>query len=136
MLGSSFLVSSIWPTSQGREHTVSAKKSNDPFFWTLFGAGGALSAMLIPAFLFLFGIATPLGWVEGPAYESVKMVLLHPLARIVAFFLVSLSLFHGAHRFRFTLYDGLQLKHLFQLIAVICYGGALAGSIVTGYILW
>ena len=115
---------------------MSVKKSNDPFFWTLFGAGGALSALLIPAFLFLVGIATPLGWVEGPAYVSVKMVLLHPLARIVAFFLVSLSLFHWAHRFRFTLYDGLQLKHLFQLIAVICYGGALLGSVVTGYILW
>ena len=115
---------------------MSVKKSNDPFFWTLFGAGGALSALLIPAFLFLIGIATPLGWVEGPAYASVKMVLLHPLARIVAFFLVSLSLFHWAHRFRFTLYDGLQLKHLFQLIAVICYGSALLGSVVTGYILW
>ena len=115
---------------------MSAKRSNDPFFWSLFGAGGALSAMLVPIFLLLVGIATPLGWVEGPAYENVKTVLLHPIARIFTFFLVSLSLFHWAHRFRFTLYDGLQLKHLFQLIAVICYGGALAGSIVTGYILW
>ena len=115
---------------------MSVKKSNDPFFWTLFGAGGALSALVIPAFLFTVGIANPLGWVEGPAYSSVQTVLLHPLARIVVFFLVSLSLFHWAHRFRFTLYDGLQLKHLFQLIAVICYGGALVGSVVTGYILW
>ena len=113
-----------------------AKKSNDPFFWSLFGAGGALSALILPAFLFLVGVATPLGWVDGPSYESLKMVLLHPLGRIVSFFLVSLSLFHWAHRFRFTLYDGLQLKHLFQLIAVICYGGALAGSVVAGYILW
>ena len=115
---------------------MSVKKSNDPFFWTLFGAGGALSALLIPSLLFLVGVATPLGWVEGPAYDSVKTVLLHPLVRTAAFFLVSLSLFHWAHRFRFTLYDGLQLKHLFQLIAVICYGGALVGSVVTGYILW
>ena len=115
---------------------MSAKKSNDPFFWSLFGAGGALSALLIPVFLFLVGIATPVGWVEGPAYETTQMVMLHPLVRIAAFFLVSLSLFHWAHRFRFTLYDGLQLKHLFNLIAVICYGGALVGSTITGYILW
>ena len=114
---------------------MSAKKSNDPFFWSLFGAGGALSAMLIPAFLFLVGIATPLGWIDGPSY-AVKMGLLHPVTRIVSFFVVSLSLFHWAHRFRFTLYDGLQLKHLFQLIAVICYGVALVGSLITGYILW
>ena len=95
-----------------------------------------MSALLIPAFLFLFGIVTPLGWIEGPAYGSMQMVMLHPLARLVSFFLVSLSLFHWAHRFRFTLYDGLQLKHLFQLIAVVCYGGALVGSVITGYILW
>lgn len=115
---------------------MSAKKSNDPFFWSLFGAGGALSAMFIPAFLFLVGIATPLGWIDGPSHEAVKTVLLHPLTRIVSFFIVSLSLFHWAHRFRFTLYDGLQLKHLFHLIAVICYGVALVGSLITGYILW
>ena len=115
---------------------MSAKKSNDPFFWSLFGAGGALSAMLIPAFLFLVGIATPLGWIDGPTPEKVEIFLLHPLTRIVSFFIVSLSLFHWAHRFRFTLYDGLQLKHLFHLIAVICYGVALVGSLITGYILW
>jgi fumarate reductase subunit D len=38
-------------------------------------------------------------------------------------------LFHGAHRFRFTLYDGLQLRMLATPIAVLCYGGALLGSV-------
>ena len=114
---------------------MSAKKSIDPFFWSLFGAGGALSAMLIPAFLFLIGIATPLGWVEPPSFESIQTVLLHPIARLVTVSLVSLSLFHWAHRFRFTLYDALQLKHLFQLVAVLSYGGALVGSVITAYVL-
>jgi fumarate reductase subunit D len=62
--------------------------------------------------------------------------MLHPIARFAAFVLISLSLFHWAHRFRFTLYDGLQLKHLFQLIAIICYGGAIAGSLTAAYVLW
>ena len=112
------------------------KKSNDPFWWSLFGAGGALSAMLVPVLMFLTGIATPLGWVEGPDFESVRSVMLHPLVKLLVFALVSLSFFHWAHRFRFTLYDGLQLKHLFQLIAVICYGGAILGSVVAGYVVW
>ena len=112
------------------------KKSNDPFWWTLFGAGGVMTAMLVPMLLFLIGVATPLGWIEGPSYAAVSQVMLHPLTKIAAFFLISLSLFHWAHRFRFTLYDGLQLKHLFQLIAVICYAAAGAGSLVAAYVIW
>ena len=112
------------------------KKSNDPFWWTLFGAGGAMTAMLVPMLLFLTGVATPLGGIEGPSYAAVSQVMLHPLTKIAAFFLISLSLFHWAHRFRFTLYDGLQLKHLFQLIAVICYGAAVAGSLVAASVIW
>jgi fumarate reductase subunit D len=37
-------------------------------------------------------------------------------------------LFHAAHRFRFTLYDGLQLRGFAKPIAVLCYGAALVGS--------
>ena len=36
-------------------------------------------------------------------------------------------LVHAAHRFRYTLYDGLQLKWKW-LIAVLCYGGAIFGA--------
>ena len=60
----------------------------------------------------------------------------HPLVRLILFGLCSLPLFHGAHRFRFTLYDGLQIKHLNELIAVFCYGSAIVGTILAGYILW
>ena len=34
-----------------------------------------------------------------------------------------LMLVHAAHRFRYTLYDGLQVKHKL-LVAMLCYGGA------------
>jgi len=58
-----------------------------------------------------------------------------PLVRLYLFVLCSLSLFHWAHRFRFTLYDGLQIKHLNELVFVCCYGTALAGTIVPAYLL-
>jgi fumarate reductase subunit D len=60
----------------------------------------------------------------------------HPLARLYLFVVISLPLFHWAHRFRYTLYDGLSLKHLTPLIVVVCYGGALLGTAMVAYTLW
>jgi fumarate reductase subunit D len=36
-------------------------------------------------------------------------------------------LVHSAHRFRYTLYDGLQVKRKVT-VAVLCYGAAFVGS--------
>ena len=113
-----------------------AKRSNEPFLWLLFSAGGMLSALLIPVVLFLYGLAFPLGWLEAPSYEFVHRLLTHPVTRLYLFILISLPLFHWAHRFRYTLYDGLQLKHLTVLIAVLCYGAALVGTAMAAYLLW
>ena len=60
----------------------------------------------------------------------------HPLTRLYLFVLISLPLFHWAHRFRYTLYDGLQVKHLTALIVVLCYGTALVGTALAAYTLW
>ncbi len=113
-----------------------AKRSNEPFLWSLFSSGGMIAALMVPVLLFLFGLAFPLGWIEAPGYRSLLKLAAHPLARLALFAVCSLALFHGAHRFRFTLYDGLQIKHLNELIAVFCYGGALAGTALAAYILW
>ena len=108
----------------------------EPFLWMLFSAGGVLSALMMPMLLFLFGIAFPLGWLSPPSHAHLLAVLGHPLTRLTLFFLCVFSLFHWAHRFRFTLYDGLQIKHLNELIRVVCYGGVLAGTVAAGYLLW
>ena len=107
-----------------------------PFLWTLFSAGGTVAALLFPAHLFLTGLAFPLGWLDAPTYDSIHALVKHPSTRLYLFLLISLPLFHWAHRFRYTLYDGLQLYHLTNFIAVICYGAALIGSVVTAYVLY
>ena len=112
------------------------KRSNEPFLWMLFSTGGVVAAMLIPIHLFLFGVAFPLRWLDGPSYQSLLTLLRHPLTRLYLFVLCSLPLFHWAHRFRYTLYDGLQIKHLNELINTFCYGGAILGTAVAGYLLW
>jgi fumarate reductase subunit D len=106
-----------------------------PFLWTLFSAGGTVAALLYPMHFFLTGLAIPMGWVRDPGYVALHGLAVHPLARLYLFVLISLPLFHWAHRFRYTLYDGLQLKHLTALIAVLCYGTAFIGSVTAGYTL-
>jgi fumarate reductase subunit D len=58
------------------------------------------------------------------------------IVRSFLFVLISTALFHWAHRFRYTLYDGLQLEHLYGMIAAICYGGATILTALAAYILW
>jgi fumarate reductase subunit D len=112
------------------------KRSNEPFLWMLFSAGGTVAALLIPVLLFLYGLAFPLGWLAPPSYERTLALVGWPFMRLGLFTLCFLSLFHWAHRFRYTLYDGLQIKHLNEVIFVFCYGGAVVGTVLAGYLLW
>ena len=112
------------------------KRSYVAFFWALFSAGGVVAAFLLPVHIFLFGLAFPLGWIAAPSYESLFDLLQSPLTRIYLLVLCVLSLFHWAHRFRYTLYDGAQIKHLNEVIAVLTYGSAAAGSAWAVYLLW
>ena len=107
-----------------------------PLLWLLFSAGGTVAALLFPVHLFLTGLAFPLGWIEAPSYDYLRGLLRHPATRLYLLVLISLPLFHWAHRFRYTLYDGLQLKHLTELIAALCYGTAVAGTAMAAYTLW
>jgi fumarate reductase subunit D len=112
------------------------KRQAEPGLWLLFSAGGVLSAMLMPVLLFLFGLAFPLGWLSAPSHADLLAVIRHPIARLALFALCMLSLFHWAHRFRYTLYDGLQIKHLNEMVAILCYGTAIVGSVAAAYLMW
>ena|SRR5436309_2933448 len=112
------------------------RRSFVPFFWTLFSAGGVVAAFLIPIHLLLFGLAFPLGWLDPPSHQKLLALARLPLVRLYLFVLCSLPLFHWAHRFRYTLYDGLQVRHLNELIVLGTYGGATVGTLVAAYLLW
>ena len=105
------------------------KRSNEPFWWALFGAGGVVAALCFPVLLFLTGVAFPLGWLPTPNYDSIYALFENPLVRLAILAILSLSAFHWAHRFRFTLYDGLLIKHLNAPVAFICYGCAVAFTV-------
>jgi len=113
-----------------------ARRPIEPLLWLLFSTGGVLAALGLPILVLLFGLAFPLGWLSPPDHDQISSLLRQPVTRVGLFVLCALSLVHAGHRFRFTLYDGLQIKHLNELVALLCYGGAIVGSVAAGYLLW
>jgi fumarate reductase subunit D len=107
----------------------------EPLVWLMFSAGGVAAAVFLPSLIFLFGLGFPLGWIDPPDHEHLLAVLTHPLTFVVLLGLVVLMLVHSAHRFRYTLYDGLQIK-MKRTVAVLCYGAAVVGSVATLVVLW
>jgi fumarate reductase subunit D len=55
--------------------------------------------------------------------------------KVYLFVLITLPLYHWAHRFYFTLND-IGLKVIRKPVAVVCYGGAVAGTVVTLWVLF
>lgn len=106
----------------------------EPFLWLLFSAGGVAAAVFLPIFAVLFGLAIPLGWVDRPEHDHLLHILATPIAFVGLLGLFVLMLVHSAHRFRFTLYDGLQIKWK-RTVATLCYGGAFLGAVLSFVVL-
>jgi fumarate reductase subunit D len=104
-----------------------------PLVWLTFSGGGVIAAVFLPVLVLLFAFALPFGWVD-PSYAHIEALVDNPITRIVLFLLFVPMLVHAAHRFRYTLYDGLQIKAKF-LVAVACYGGAMALAALAFYVL-
>ena len=110
------------------------KARGEPFVWLLFSAGGVAAAMVLPALAFLFVFAIPFGWVDRPDYDHMVTILATPIAFVGLLGAFVVMLVHSAHRFRYTLYDGLQVKYR-RTVAGVCYGGAVLGAILSFVVL-
>ena len=107
----------------------STNKNIEPLWWGLFSAGGVVAAFLVPIHILIFGFAVPLGWIvdTGELFH-------HWLVRIYLFALIALPLYHWSHRFYFTVND-MRLGVPRGPLAVLCYGGAIAGTVMTLWVL-
>ena len=102
------------------------KRSNKPIFWSLFGAGGMLSALFGPMLVFITGLAVPTGFLlpkDVMSYEHALALAHHPLGKLALLAVISLFLFHGMHRMYHSLHDlgvhvGPGRKALFHGIAI------------------
>jgi fumarate reductase subunit D len=100
-------------------------KSNEPLVWAPFFAGAGLSALLMPVLI----IITLVAGYGGLDANDLHALLANWFVRLVLFILISLSLFHAVHRIRYILVD-LGLKAAKGLIAAVCYGSAMVGSVL------
>jgi fumarate reductase subunit D len=92
----------------------------EPLRWLLFGAGGVLGALLLPAIALVVGVLGPIGAVDltsiGPAAVGGWGLAM----RLAVHALVALLLFHAGHRIHHGLHD-LKLPRGWASRAV-CYG--------------
>jgi fumarate reductase subunit D len=112
------------------------KRSNEPIFWSLFGAGGMLSALVAPILIFITGIIAPIGlWMppDALAYSRVLEFAHHWLGILIVLAVISLFLFHAVHRIYHGLHD--LGVHAGTGAMVSAYGSALLGTLIAAYLL-
>ena len=110
-------------------HAQSGEETSEALWWSLFGAGGVVAAMLTPAHVLLQNLLGAAGLPVATArYERARTLSANPLVRAYFFALTVLPLFHWAHRFRYVLID-LGVKGARRPIAALCYGTAIAGAL-------
>lgn len=104
-------------------------KSNKPIFWSLFAAGGTLAAFLAPALVLVFLMAS-LGQVPSLlSYERFHAFAAGWFGKLCLLGIITLFLWHAAHRLRVTLHDfGLRMD---ELVAWVVYLTAAAGTVLS-----
>lgn len=105
------------------------KRSNEPVFWLLFGAGGMLAALIGAALVFVLVFAVPLGLMpaEALSYATMHAFAQHWLAKVFLFVVVSLFFWHAVHRIFHSLHDiGI---HAGRGARLLVYGSALACTV-------
>jgi fumarate reductase subunit D len=90
-----------------------------------------IGALCVPALIVITGFLLPLLFRNDAS--SAQRLIHHPLTRLSLFVVISLSLFHWAHRFRYILFD-LGLKASRTAVAAACYGAAIVGTVVAAVI--
>jgi fumarate reductase subunit D len=105
------------------------------FWWFAFANGGLVAAIFLPVHILVQGILGPLGVpVVDQHYDSFAAVLANPIVKLYLFVIISLPLFHWAHRMRFLLIDlGLTMGQ--RALKYVLYGLAIVGTLLTAYIL-
>lgn len=101
----------------------------EPFIWLLFGAGFMVGSLLLPAWVLVVGIAQPLGWTHGLAFDRAHMLAANPLGRLVLLALIVLPLWNGANHLRHFLID-LGGYERDGAVAPVLYAGAALLSLV------
>lgn len=109
-------------------------KSNKAFFWSLFAAGGTLAAFLAPVLISLFLLVTLGHTPDLLSYDKLHAFAAHWLSKLFLFVVISLFLWHAAHRLRVTLHD-FGLRQDFMVATVVYIGAAVGTALAVLYLI-
>jgi len=125
------------PPLRGRRTFVVYLPGLEPIFWALFSAGGFVAAILIPVHVAILGVAFGAGWLPkgALAYQRILDLVRHPVTKLYLWALISLPLYHWAHRFRFAIHHQFGIHGWKRLVALATYGSAVAGTILGAWVL-
>ena len=112
------------------------KRSNEPFFWSLFGAGGVLTAIVLPILVFITGLAIPLGLLSEQAlsYQRVLAFADSWIGKLFILAVIALTLWHAMHRIYHSLHD-FGVHAALPLFKWLAYGSATVGALIAAYYL-
>lgn len=106
------------------------KPSPKAIFWFLFAAGGTVTAFVLPAMVFVTGIAPGIGlFTDALSYENMAAFLSNWLVKLVLFGILFVAVWHAAHRLRVCAHDfGIRAD---GAVALLVYGLAAIGTLAT-----
>jgi fumarate reductase subunit D len=118
---------------------VSEKVSSRPalahlFWWFMFAQGGVIAAVLLPIHILFQGILGPLGFINVATPADVSL-LANPIVKLYLLVLIAVPFFHFAHRLRYLIVDFGVHAAKGVPAQVVFYGGALAVTLLTIYVL-
>ena len=105
-------------------------RSHKPIVWSLFAAGGTVAAFVLPVIMVLTGLGASFALLPADyfAYDNIYKLLQHPFVRLCTFGVLTLIVWHAAHRMRITMHDfGVRAD---TFVAVIFYAIAAASTAV------
>jgi fumarate reductase subunit D len=107
-----------------------AKKS---VVWGLFAAGGTVSAFIFPVLIALFLIVSLGNVPDGLQYDKIHAFSASWFGKVCLFVVISLSLWHAAHRLRVVFHDFGVRKD--KAVANAVYLVAAIGTALTAFYL-
>ena len=108
------------------------KRSNEPIVWSLFGAGGMLSALFGPVLILVTGVLVPAGILlpgDAMSFNRMHEFAGHWTGKAVIVAIISLFLWHAMHRIYHSLHD--VGVHAGAGMKLACYGLALAATVAS-----
>ena len=104
-------------------------RSNKPLVWSLFAAGGTVSAFVLPVIVLILILAGHGQMPTALEYENIRAFAASWFGKLALFGVIALCLWHAAHRLRDALH-GLGLR-ADKAVAVTGYAAAAVGTLLT-----